>query len=294
MDFDLDAAVRFMTTHARLLDRRRLQFALGAGDPDDVLAALDPYRNADGGYGWALEPDLRSATSQPVAAMCALEVLADVRDTKSRRPVELCDWLARQTLADGGMPFALPFTDTEGSSPHWVGADPDVSTLQMTAQLAAQAHRIARHRADVAEHPWLAAATNYCLREIEGLEEAPHAYVLMFAMHFLDAAAGREPRAERLIEHLGQFVVHDGPTPVAGGEEGEVLQPLSFTPHADGPVRALFDPAAIAAELSRVAAEQQPDGGWQVGFPTNSAAAAVEWRGFATLQALAALRGATL
>src|SRR4051812_14234313 len=105
MDLDLGAAASFITTHARLLDRRRLDLLLGEGSPDDVLAALDAYRNTDGGYGWALEPDSRSATSQPVAAMHALEVLAEVQDTKSRRPVEVCDWLAGHTLPDGGVPF---------------------------------------------------------------------------------------------------------------------------------------------------------------------------------------------
>jgi hypothetical protein len=119
MGMDLQAAVSFMATHARVLERRRLHLLLGDGSPQDVLAALDAYRNPDGGYGWALEPDLRSATSQPVAAMHALEVLADIRDTKTQRPVQLCDWLADHTLADGGVPFALPYPDTAGSAPLW-------------------------------------------------------------------------------------------------------------------------------------------------------------------------------
>ena len=82
MEMDLNAAISFVATHGRVLDRRRLRLLLGDGSPDDVLAALDAYRNPDGGYGWALEPDHRSATSQPVAAMHALEVLADIRDTE--------------------------------------------------------------------------------------------------------------------------------------------------------------------------------------------------------------------
>jgi hypothetical protein len=156
MAMNLAAAVSFATTHARVLERRLLHLLLGKGSPGEVLAALDAYRNPDGGYGWALEPDLRSATSQPVAAMHALEVLADIRDTGSRRPVELCDWLAGRTLPDGGLPLALPYADTAGSAPLWATADATVSTLQMTAQTAAQAHRLARHRVDVAGHPWLA------------------------------------------------------------------------------------------------------------------------------------------
>lgn len=291
---DLNAAVSFVSTHARVLDRRRLQLLLGEGSPDNVLAALDAYRNPDAGYGWALEPDQRSATSQPVAAMHALEVLADIRDTESQRPMQLCDWLAEHTLPDGGMPFGLPHSDVAGNAPHWVSADPSVSSLQMTAQLAAQAHRLARLRSDIANHPWLAGATAFCLDAIDRIETAPHAYELMFAMLFLDAVADRLARANPLIDRLTHYVKSDGPTPVAGGAEGEVLHPLDFTPYAHAPSRASFTTAAIATDLDRLAGQQQPDGGWTVDYTTYSPAAALEWRGYATIQAIATLRGKTL
>lgn len=70
MDWDLELAKTFVATHARVIDRRRLGVVLGESDePTGAIAALDAYRNPDRGYGWALEPDLRSSTSQPVAAM---------------------------------------------------------------------------------------------------------------------------------------------------------------------------------------------------------------------------------
>ncbi|MDJ0107536.1 hypothetical protein QM646_14025, partial [Rhodococcus erythropolis] len=65
MTVDLTAAVGFMAGHARTLDRHRLNLILGQGDRAAACAAVDGYRNPDGGYGWGLEPDLRSATSQP-------------------------------------------------------------------------------------------------------------------------------------------------------------------------------------------------------------------------------------
>jgi len=294
MKMDLDAAVSFVATRGRVLDRRRLRLLLGAGAPDDVLAALDAYRNPDGGYGWALEPDQRSATSQPVAAMHALEVLADIRDTKSRRPVQLCDWLSGYTLPDGGVPFGLPNSDTAGSAKHWVDADATVSSLQMTTQLAAQAHRLARQRADIAEHSWLATATAYCLDRIDQIVDTPHAYEVMFAMRFLDAVTGHDSQARALIDRLIPYVVSDGPTPVTGGAEGEALHLLDFTPHTDAPSRMSFTANAITADLARLAAQQQPDGGWTVDYTMYSPAAELEWRAYATIQAIATLRGARL
>ena len=74
---DLDAAKAFMAGHARALDRHRLSLLLGEGEAARPLAALDAYRNPDGGFGWGLEPDLRSMSSQPVGAMHAMEVFAD-------------------------------------------------------------------------------------------------------------------------------------------------------------------------------------------------------------------------
>lgn len=105
---EIDAARSFLATHGRALDRRRLELLLGGADPEPVVDALDAYRNSDGGYGWGLEPDLRSATSQPAAAMHALEVLAEEPSAPPPRAGELCDWLQRHTLPDGGLPFALP------------------------------------------------------------------------------------------------------------------------------------------------------------------------------------------
>ena len=290
---DLNAAVTFVATHGRILERRRLQLLLGEGTAEGVLTALDAYRTADGGYGWGLEPDLRSTTSQPVAAMHALEVLAEVRDTKSRRAPELLDWLSGHTFPDGGVPFALPYPDTAGSAGHWVTADPAASSLMMTAQLAAQAHRLARYRADVAGHPWLGPATSYCLDQIEQTT-SPHAIELMFVLRFLDAIAERTPRARPLLERFSGYVTKDGPHPVTGGAEGEVLHLLDFTPYSDAPSRAVFPARAVAADRDRLASQQQPDGGWEVTYASFSPAGALEWRGYTTVQSVTMLRNGRL
>ena len=297
MPIDLSAASAFLNTHARLLDRRRFQHLVGEGNPEATLAALAGYRNPDGGFGWGLEPDLRSPESQTGPALHAFEVFADVAPVTSPDAAELCDWLASVTLPDGGIPFALPVTDPAGCAPFWVNADPNVSSLQISAIVAENAHRVAAHDPAVAKHSWLARITEYCFAAIRDFEShardregQPLAMVLAFATRFLDAAHETHPEAVDLLELLRRYIPETGIMHVEGGAEDEFMRPLDFAPLPGGPARELFTPAVIEAALRRLAERQQADGGWSVDFASYSSAATLEWRGYATVGAVSILR----
>jgi hypothetical protein len=286
----LAAARSFMAGHGRVLDRRRFELLLEGGDAEPVLAALSAYRNPDGGYGHGLEPDLRAPESQPAAALHAFEVFAEIAPVTAREAVELCDWLDTVALPDGGLPFALPVEDASGCAPFWVQADPQAFSLQITAIVAANANRVAAHDPAVAAHPWLVRATSRCLAAIDALETAPAAYELVFAMRLLDAAYDRDGAAPGLLARLGEHVPDDGRLPVTGGRPDETLWPLDLAPEPDRPARTILDEAVVATDLERLAGEQEEDGGWSVDFQSFSPAAALEWRGYATVRALTILR----
>lgn len=290
MTIDLPAAAAFMATHARLLDRRRFELLVEDSHPSAALAAVEAYRNPDGGYGWGLEPDLRSTESQPGGALHAFEVFEDIAPATSPRAVELCEWLASVSLADGGLPFALPVTDAAGCAPFWAHADPAVSSLQITAFVTATAHRVAAHAPAIAEHPWLTQATQYCLAAIQAMDDAPHALQLTAALQFLDAAYDTHPEAAALLDRLGKSIPASGLLHVGGGADDEMMRPLDFAPAPDRPVRALFTPEAISAELQRLIEQQQDDGGWPVDFSSYSPAAVLEWRGYMTVRAVSILQ----
>lgn len=290
MTIDLSAASDFMATHARILDRRRFQLLNEQSDPTPALAALDGYRNEDGGYGWGLEPDLRSPESQPGAAAHAFEVFEKVAPATTPHAARLCDWLDSIALPDGGLPFALPLGMTAGSGPWWEAADQSVSSLQMTATTAAGAHRVAAHDPAVATHPWLERATNYCLGAIERIGSQPFAYVLAFSVHFLDAVHGSRPEdADALLQRLSTHVPEDGNLRVKGGTENEMLHPLDIAPYP-GPARKLFANEVISADLERLSHLQQDDGGWIVDYLKISPAGSLDWRGHATVRAIDILR----
>jgi hypothetical protein len=286
---DLAAASAFMTTHARTLDRRRFAVRFGAGDPEGLLAALEAYRNPDGGYGWALEPDLRSPESQPGPSLHAFEVFEEVAPLTSPRAVDLCDWLATVALADGGLPLGFPVLDRAGCAPWWADPDPTVSSLQITAINAATAARVARHDPVVAAHPWLTRATDYCLAAIDALDPSCHALVHAYSVQFLDAVVDVRAEADPLLARLASWIPADGSVHVEDGTDDERMRPLDFAPFPDRPARRGLAAAVVDADLDRLAALQQDDGGWSVEWATFSPASTLEWRGHLTVRALAIL-----
>jgi hypothetical protein len=295
MSIDLAAATDFMATHARILDRRRFELLGGRADASAALAALDGYRNLDGGYGWGLEPDLRSSESQTGAAWHAFEVFENIAPATAPQALTLCDWLESVALPDGGLQFALPLGMSAGSGPWWGAADLSMSSLQITAVTAAAAHRVAGHDPAVAAHPWLERATDYCLSAIERIDRPPFTYVLAFSVHFLDAVHGSRPeQADSLLRHLATYIPGDGNLRVQGGTDEELLRPVDLAPYPDRPARDLFTAEVISADLDRLAHLQQSDGGWTVDYLKISPAGSLDWRGRATVRAIEILdRNAT-
>lgn len=290
MSTDLIAARSFMASHARVLDRRRFEVLFDGADAEAVLAALRAYRNRDGGYGHGFEPDLRAPESQPAAALHAFEVFSEIAPVTAPEAAELCDWLDAIALPDGGLPLALPIEDPSGCAPFWAHADPRAFSLQITAIVAANANRVAAHDPAVAAHPWLARATSCCLAAIDDLEAAPAAYELAFAMRLLDAVHAHDAAAPALLARLAGYVPDDSRVCVVGGLPDEALWPLDLAPEPGRPVRTILDETTVAADLERLAGEQDEDGGWSVDFQSYSPAAALEWRGYATVRALSVLR----
>jgi hypothetical protein len=283
---EMAKASEFMQTHARAIDRRRFDYLFGNGSADDAVTALAVYANADGGFGWALEPDLRSESSQPIAALHAFEVFEEIAPQRSELATKLCDWLESASLADGGLPFALPGSEGAGSAPVWVSADHSRSSLLITAALCAIAHRVARHDLAVAEHRWLHQASAFCKAEIAALERPRGTIEFRFVLQLLDAVHDKSADAVRELERLGPFLPKSGSMPVQGGAEGERIRPVDFSPQPGRPLRALFAPEVIDADLDSLAAEQLDDGGWDVDWKVFSPAAQLEWRGWKTVHAL--------
>lgn len=279
---DIDAARRFVYDDARLLERRRLATLFDGAPAARVLDALRPYRNDDGGWGHALEPDLRGPDSQVSGAMSALEVLAELGTAADPEVAELArgttDWLAGVALPDGRVPHVLPTAADYPAAPWMRPNDGGMLTFAIAAHLWELG----------VEHPWLDEATAWCWRQLDG-DALVGGYTVKFAADFLDAVP--EPsRVAAAVERLRPALRADGTIPVEGGQDDERLTPLTISPRPGTPSRALFTEAQVAAELDRLEREQLEDGGWDFDFLHWSPGQTVEWRGLVTLGALQTLR----
>lgn len=278
MSIDVDAARQFVQNTARVLERHRLAALLDGGPTEAVLTALRAYRNPDGGFGHALEPDVRCPGSQPAATLTALEILAEVGAADDPIVTKAADWIASVSGPDGGVPTVLPSALGHPRAP-WM--EPSEGGGFLTYALTARLWQLgARHR-------WLDAATFWCWEHLDA-EDEPGGYTVKFALDFLDAVP--DPQAAAAVERLRPAIRPDGTVGVSGGVEDEKITVLDLSPRPGAPSRMLFTDAQVDADLDRLEREQQEDGGWDFDFLHWSPGQAVEWRGLVTLSALHTLR----
>jgi hypothetical protein len=279
---DFDAAAGFMAAHARVIDRRVFQRLFQGGAPGPVRDAVAAYRNEDGGFGHALEPDVRTPASQPAATEMALRIMDLTGEWDTTMVKGAIDWLAAIAPAEGGTAFAEPSVADGPHAPWWVPAEGHPASLIQTGQIAGMLYSRGF------SHPWLDRATGLMWERIDALTE-PTGYEMFGVLAFLQHVPDR-PRAKAAFGRVGPLLLERNLVALDPQAPGDVQTPLEFAPLPGSIARALFDDATIRAHLDHLAAAQRDDGGWMFNWLAWSPAAEADWRGFLTVDALRILR----
>jgi hypothetical protein len=278
----LESAHTFILSNARLLERRLFAFLFRQGNPDHVRTALVAYQNPDGGFGNALEPDKRTASSQPIDQEIALGIL-DTIGFDAPIALQICDFLETITTPEGGVPFVLP-TVRDAPRAEWWNTDLEEppASINPTASIAGLLHKYE------IRHPWLRRATDYCWQYVEN-EQIGGGHDFLCVQLFLEHVADRE-RAERAFERMGAQLLTGGHISYDPSASGYALMPLVYAPSPQNMAHRLFDRTTIQQHLTALANRQQMDGGWPISWPPVSPACELEYRGIVTINALKTLK----
>jgi hypothetical protein len=275
----LQRAETFVLLNARLLDRLRFAYHFRGGSADAVIRSLRPYQNPDGGFGNALEPDLREPGSQPFAVQHVLEALDETDRFDDPMVADVCDYLTKISRPEGGVPFALP-GPADLQAPYLPITENPPASLNPTGTLAGllYAHQV--------DHPWVDRAAGFCWTRIDALETTDP-YEARAILAFLDHVPDRS-RAEAAFERLRPVLA--GPVDLDPDAPGEAHSPLDLAPKPDGLARRLFTDDIIDTHLDALIDSQHDDGGWDVNWQIWTPATGFDWRGWMTVHSLLRLR----
>ncbi|MEU8675001.1 hypothetical protein [Streptomyces sp. NPDC048560] len=289
----LARAEQFIWLTARVLEQRRFAQEFLGGSTDAVETALAAYLNEDGGYGHALEPDLRGPVSQPLHTAHALNVLDSIGRCTGMRVERICRYLTDVSTKEGALPAIHPSQRGYPAAPFIPVVDDPPAELLATGPVVGLLHR------NQVWHAWLFRATDFCWAAVDALEQS-HPYEIQAAVAFLDDVPDRA-RAEAAADRLGRLVRDqrlavldpDRRTeyPVAPGyAPGEHHFPYDFARTPGSLARRWFTDEELERSLDHLAAGQQDDGGWPVTWRQWAPGTALEGRPLVTLRALQTLR----
>lgn len=275
---DIERAVEFVHREGRVLERRILEAAFEGRPAEPVGEALRGYQNRDGGFGYGLEPDKRVPESQPLDVEIAWQSLDWAGVAPAHLVEPACDYLAS---IGSGVSCVTAGARAYAHAPHWSDASSEAS-LVPTAGLAGYLWKWS------VDHPWRAAATEFCWSALDG-GAAVEAHTAIGVLRLLEHVPERD-RARAVADALRPQLptmewLHYHPR-----AEGYGVSPLQLVPDADSPWRDLFPADVLDAHLDALEETQLPDGGWDITWPTVGPAATSEWRGRLTLHNLLVLR----
>lgn len=271
MAVDLKKARDFVYSSGALWERALFGFLFEDRPLPQLHQALLAHKNADGGWGHALEHDVRTPDSNPIA----LEFLLTAQCITGFPLGNLLDgtatWLEANRNDDGTLkpPASLfdyphaPWWDELGIAPP---ADSIVGNLcrlkQSTPSLdETTAQWVINH------------LTPERIRANEWLFMAYHAYDYFFGVKdFPDLEVYRAATIQNIADCAAKMPEH------------QYYGLLQFAPAPDTPIAQAIPPALIERSLEHVAATQRDDGGW------NDEHALAQWFPWVTITNLLALR----
>jgi len=282
----------YLREHARKLDFCLYQHLFEGADSAAVLTELSAYQNSDGGFGKALESDLRLPDSSALATTVAFQYLSQIK-VGSDNPVVANALNYLVTTFDksrAGWVNIPPSADQYPRAPWWNFASATASVEWGNPSAEALGYMLA-YSGETPSTPFIQRLTRRALQRLHEIDNPePHeirCYVRLYEYANKDL---RQSLHDLLAGHIKKSANTDPKE-----WHGYVSTPLTFIDSPDSPFADLFSESLIMENLSHLQS-QLVDGDhweptWSWGqFEDEWAKAKTEWSGKLTVDNLKTLR----
>jgi hypothetical protein len=293
-------ARQFLMAQARSLERALFEHRFEGATVDGVLAELAHFQNEDGGFGQALEPDLRTPSSSALATGIGLRMLRELRCPADHPMIRKAVAYLIATYDDEAQVWRVVPSDTDSfpHAPWW--HDEDGSLVQLfdgfriipRALIVGSLH----HFSALVPTNWLDGVTEKTVRYIEMVEVLGEGggSDLEYVISLAETKSFPQYYAARLKTRIKKAI----PAAV-------VRDPTKWGSYCVTPLRIVPSPKSLGADLIQdelqmhldyQIAHQTPEGTWDPtwswgnSYPEVWEQAKLEWRGHLTLEAVTQLR----
>jgi hypothetical protein len=296
-----DAARRFLETQARPLDWALFEFHFEGAAADNAIDELARFQNHDGGFGRALEPDLRTPTPSALATGIGLHTLKELGCSGDHPLVRSAVTFLLETFDKASKVWRIAPHDTNAHphAPWWHDQDGSLARtfdgflINPRAELVGLLYDFSA----LVPADWLADLAALTVKAIETAETAGFGGggdTLRCALAFAETDSLPRRYAERLaprLRSLASAVVSRDPQEWSG----YCAKPLKVAPSPSSSLAdLLWDDLQV--NLDYEIDGQSPEGSWDPVwtwgdlYPEAWEAAKLEWRGRLTLDTLTTLR----
>ncbi len=292
-ELDQDALAEsrsWLFSHGRPLEQRLFEHFFDGAPAGPALAALGEYQNDDGGFGRALEPDIRSDASSALATTVALQWLLQLpAGDDDPRVSGAASWLREQFLEHFTAWQIIPVETRDAPHAPWWTWHGDVRRMGANPRAEILGYMYAWPNLFPAE--MRERVLEQVLQQLEGEGEDIEMHDLLCYLRLLDARGLPPGLADHLRGRLGP--VSQAALAASSGL-GYGLSVLQVAPSAQAPLADLFAQDTGPA-LERLIGERRPEGYWQPSWTWGSAPepawaeAEADWRSVLTLDSLLVL-----
>ena len=296
-----DRARHFLKTQARPLDRAMFEHRFEAAPAERVIAELARFQNDDGGFGRALEPDLRTPSSSALATEIGLRMLKELDCPADHSIVAQAVRFLLATFDHQAHVWRVAPSDTN-AHPHAGWWHDEGGSLARTFDDFLVIPRagivgLLHHYSTLVPADWLAALTERTVTAIETMEDTKFGGggdALCYALGLAETDALPQPFKDRLVPRLCDLTLA-----VVSRD------PHEWTGYCAPPLKVAPSPQSIVADLlwedlqtnlDYQIDQQAPEGTWDPVwtwgdfYPDIWEQAKQEWRGHLTLETLTVLR----